>query len=251
MTYIIRNYQDALNLRQNIASYQTSGGHFFYRGHADKTFKLLSTVGRKSPMLTNLIDSEKECLKEFKDLVQGENLLRFKVNSYNTNLFYMSIGRHLGLNCRLLDWSSSLETALFFASSDKDYAERDGVLWVMLYKGDVFAKNATQEPFKVNEMLLIKEDYLLPPLDIIENQPLGILRRFRQNGYFTIMPTSLAKIPLNELATEFVQFIPITITAIAKKDIMKKVPRNNFLLYVKEDYRIVDDIKVINEKYFK
>lgn len=248
---IIKNYQDALNIQQQLSSFQTNGWHFFYRGHASKDFKLIPTVGRKNPMSDNMVDSEKSCLKEFMNLVQVENWLRFKVNSYDTKLFYMSIGRHLGLDCRLLDWSASLDTALYFASSDINYTTNDGDLWIMCYKGEISSHNADKDPFKAENILLIKEDYLLPAYESIKDQPLGILRRFRQNGYFTIMPANLIKIPLEKLSNESMQFIRITIDSNAKKEIISKVPRSREWLYLSEKSRIADDIKEINAKYFK
>ena len=163
----------------------------------------------------------------------------------------MSIGRHLGLNCRLLDWTASLDTALFFATADEKLSKEDAHLWMMAYHGEIKDFNVDIKPFTVNELTLVKEDYCLPDDNLIENQPLGILRRMRQNGFFTITPSYQLTIPLNELETDYIHFIPFEIKANAKSDILKNVTKNEDFLCLSKHNKIEDDIKSINAQYFK
>ena len=118
---IINSYKDALNCRSYLAPYQMKDCRFLYRGHASNSFELLSMVGRKNPIDGKLLGNEKKCFNEYKEIVKDKGWENFKIQSYNKDMFYMGIGRHLGLDCRLLDWTASLDTALYFASSDEKY----------------------------------------------------------------------------------------------------------------------------------
>ncbi len=159
MKKIINCFQDALEIREELAPKQTSGWHFLYRGHASTKYELLSSAGRKQPIEGYRFDSERKCLSDFKDLVKDKNWQQFMIPNYNEDMFFMSIGRHLGLDCRLLDWTAKLETALYFAASDKDNQEKDGCLWVMCYPNSINDSAAKLAPFNVNEIKLIKENF--------------------------------------------------------------------------------------------
>ena len=251
MKDIIRSYQDALAIRCELALTQTNGWHFLYRGHSSTNFKLLSMVGRKKPYNNDLLDSECRCFNEFKGLVKVEKWQKFKINSYNDNMFYMSIGRHLGLDCRLLDWSAKIETALYFASFNDELSEENGHLWVMCYPKSIDDANAQKDPFSVNSFTLVKEDFWSTDDIPIDNQPLGIARRFSQNGFFTIAPTEQLTIPLDELGMGDVHFLPFTITPNAKEDIRKHLHGYGDNLHLSTSCRIEKEIKEINSKYFK
>lgn len=242
-------YQDAYDIRTEIAPYQTGGWHFFYRGHANESFKLLPTIGRKKPLSGDMTKCEQASFHEYKQLVKIEEWERYKPSSLNDDLFLMSIGRHLGLDCRLLDWSASLETALFFALSDETNNDCDGTLWIMAYKGTIDLENAKTDPFSFTDFSIIKEANLWLN-DGFSTQPLGLSRRFLQNGFFTITPTEDVTTPLNEQKIRNTFFFSIKIKSDAKSDIIKKVPRDENWLLLNRASRIADDIKVINSKYF-
>ena len=250
MEKIIRNYQEALDVRNELAPKQTDGWHFLYRGHASMRFELLSMIGRKQPINGDCINSERGCLNDFKALVAEENWQQFKVKSYNDDMFYMSIGRHLGLDCRLLDWTAKLETALYFAASDNKCMEEDGCLWVMCYPNSIDDSGAKIDPFNVNEIKLVKENFWLEndlPISIL---PLGIARRFSQNGFFTITPTYQLPMPLNELSFGDVIFISYRITPNAKAEILDYLHGYDFFLQLSTPSRLRDVIRAINASYF-
>lgn len=246
---VIRCYQDAYDIRTEIAPFQTRGWHLFYRGHANESFKLLPTIGRKKPLFGDMTKCEQAYFHEYKQLVKIEEWERYKPSSLNDDLFLMSIGRHLGLDCRLLDWSASLDTALFFAAGDEANSDCDGTLWIMVYKGTIDLGNAKTDPFSFTDFSIIKESHLWLN-DVVSSQPLGLSRRLRQNGFFTITPTENVTTPLNEQNIQNTFFFPIKIKAEAKSDIIKKVPRDEDWLLLNRPSRIADDIKVINSKYF-
>lgn len=248
MNKIIKCYRDALDIRSELACYQTSGWHFLYRGHSKMNYKLLSMVGRKRPLDGDLLKSERACLNDFKHLAGKEDLLNYKIEKYNTDLFYMSVGRHLGLDCRLLDWTSSLDTALFFASSANE--NEDGHLWILLYQGTINDSYAQMDPFSIDKTVLIKENYILPDDASIDSQPLGILRRFSQNGFFTLTPTELVTTPLDEVNTRDFHLIPIVIDSNAKSDIINNVTKDNELLRLSIHEPLESAITTLNSKYF-
>lgn len=250
MKEIIRNYQDALDVRNELAPKQTSGWHFLYRGHASMGFKLLSMIGRKQPINGDLIDCERKCLNDFKDLVKNENWLQYKIGSYNEDMYYLSIGRHIGLACRLLDWTSKLETALYFAALDKDYKSEDGQLWVMCYPDSIDDRNAKVDPFGIDKLTLVKENYWSKDDTPAYNQPLGIARRFSQNGFFTITSTEQLTIPLDKIDKSDVHFIPFKIAASGKEDILNHLQGYDAFLRLSTSSKIEVDIKEINANYF-
>jgi len=249
MNNIIKCYKDALDIRSELACYQMSGWHFLYRGHSKLNYKLLSMAGRKGPLDGDLLKSERACLKEFRHLAEKENLLDFKVGEYNTDLFYMSVGRHLGLDCRLLDWTASLGTALFFASSANEKV--DGQLWILLYRGTIDDSFAQMDPFTIDKTVILKENYILPDAASIESQPLGILRRFSQNGFFTLTPTELVTTPLDEISTRDFHLTPIVIDSNAKRDIINNVTKDNELLHLSIHEPLESAITTLNAKFFE
>ena len=250
MKYVITSYRDVKSLNEDIGRMRMSGWKFFFRGHASTRFKLLSMVGRKQPISGDRLNSEYSCLQDYLKLVRGEAWLDFKLKRDNEVLFFMSIGRHLGLDCRFLDWTAALDTALYFATSDAKYINENGHLWIMAYYGSVNSINTKINPFDVKELTLIKEDYYIPNDKLVEDQPLGILRRFRQNGFFTVTPSDLLITPLEELATENIRFTPLEIKANAKGVIAEEIMKDKEWLCLSKQFKIENDIKMINSKYF-
>ena len=251
MNLIIENFDDSLALKNELSSFQMKGYHLLYRGHASNSFELLSMVGRKIPINGNLLDSEKRCFQDYKDYIADSSWMQYKVSSCNEDLFYMSIGRHLGLNCRLLDWTARLETALFFASADEGFLHENGHLWVMIYKEEINDANAKGNPFEFKDVTLIKEDYLVPPNMSMENFPLGEQRRFAQNGFFTIVPTDLLTTPLDHIPLNNMILKKVEITANAKKNILSALSKCYEDYLYKKNSIIETDIKRINSKYFE
>ena len=250
MKHVISGYKDVKSLIEEIGRTRMSGWKFLFRGHASTRFKLLSMIGRKQPISVNRLTSESLCFQDYLKLVRDEAWLDFKLKKDNEDLFLMSIGRHLGLDCRLLDWTAALDTALYFATSDVRFINEDAHLWIMAYNGSVNSLNAQINPFDVKELILIKEDYYIPDDKLIEDQPLGILRRFRQNGFFTITPSDLLTTPLDKLARENICFTPIEIKASAKNEIAEEIVKNDDWLCLSKHFKIENDIKAINSKYF-
>lgn len=251
MKNTITSYKNALDYRYEIASKQPRGWHILYRGHASNSFELLSMVGRKIPIKGKLTENENHCFNEYKELVKDKGWERFKINSYDRDLFYMSIGRHLGLDCRLLDWTASLETALYFASSDKNFISEKGHLWIMVYKGKIDDTIANVNPFDIKDFALIKENYFVPCNKSMDDFPLGQQRRFAQNGFFTIVPSNMLTTPLDKMQMDTIKLIRVEITSDAKIDILNQLPDSYSNFLYKGNSELEEQIKVINSKYFE
>ena len=251
MKTIIESWDDALALRQELSTLQTKGWHLLYRGHASNSFELLPIVGRKTPINGNLLDSELHCYQKYKRLITEKDWTQYMMPSYNEDLFYMSIGRHLGLDCRLLDWTAKLETALFFASVDKDHLCRNGHLWIRIYQREIVDIHSTVFPLNTKEVTLIKECFYCPNNQLINDFPLGAQRRFAQNGFFSIVPSNMLTTPLDRIHTRNFRLINVEITTNAKKDILNQLTTSYSAFLYKGKSEIEDKIKQINSQYFK
>lgn len=251
MEKIIEKYNDALALRSQLATLQNLGFHLLYRGHANNNFKLLSMIGRKTPKNGDLLDCEMRCFQDYKNLIAGKNWTQYMMPFYNIDLFYMSIGRHLHLDCRLLDWTSSLETALYFASSDKNFTSENGHLWIMVYNGKIDDTIANVNPFDIKDFALIKENYFVPCNKSMDDFPLGEQRRFAQNGFFTIVPSNMLTTPLDKMQMDTIRLIRVEITSDAKIDILNQLPDSYSNFLYKGNSELEAQIKLINSKYFK
>ncbi|AIQ29305.1 hypothetical protein P40081_14945 [Paenibacillus sp. FSL P4-0081] len=114
----IKSISDLLkHLKPNIGAYD---GPIWYRGQSDKTWKLEPSYARVSNRV-----SESNLIKKFK---QSATML---LNPLPANEFnWLFIMQHHGVPTRLLDWSESPLTALYFCASGE--ADKDGALWVLL-----------------------------------------------------------------------------------------------------------------------
>jgi len=96
---------------------------FFYRGHADKSFKMLPTIYRKT---SRLITKE--------DLLIKEAILRnpYEFNKFRTNFEKLSLMQHYGFDTRLLDITENPLVALYFASNS--LFKKDGEVLILKIK---------------------------------------------------------------------------------------------------------------------
>lgn len=165
-----------------------SKGIRLYRGHESKEYKLESTIARL------LKQAKKECPIQIQEILSAERRgfdlfckdvfkdewLKHKSKHTDETLFKMSIGRHLGLPCRLIDVTASLETAVWFAVADPRHYNEDGeIILIVLDKEKALGEN--RSPFYSASVSYSHEAFLADSLDDL---PLGEQRRFIQNGHF-------------------------------------------------------------------
>ena len=181
----IRTMSDIRTLKEVVALNYTKGIRL-YRGHESCDYKIESTIVRhikgknKDCSIQDILDAEKRGVNMFCRDVFKEEWLRNKLEQSDETLFKMSIGRHLGLPCRLIDVTASLETAVWFAVADPRHYNEDGeIILIILDKEKAFGEN--RSPFNTVSVSYSHEAFLADSQDEL---PLGEQRRFVQNGHF-------------------------------------------------------------------
>ena len=174
---------------QEYAAFNYTKGIRLYRGHESKDYKIESTIVRyvkekkTDCSIQDILDAEKKGFNLFCRDIFKEGWLRNKLEESDETLFKMSIGRHLGLPCRLIDVTASLETAVWFAVIDPRHYDEDGeIILIILDKEKAFGQN--RSPFDTVSASYSHEAFLADSLDDL---PLGEQRRFVQNGHFLWM----------------------------------------------------------------
>lgn len=126
----------------------------WFRGHSDTSFKLLPGLYR------NADNAPEEWNMFAYFLNDGSSLLDRGINSWEV-LAYM---QHHGLPTRLLDWTGSLQTALFFATAHRfrrDEVPPSPCIWVMNpYKLNRISANSKKHYVIYDETDRISFDYL-------------------------------------------------------------------------------------------
>ena len=105
-----------------LRSRREAGTHQWFRGHADKEWKLVPTVGRTS----DLQQAELTVIKQFK-----QNALQFLDGRPADEWDWLFLMQHHGAPTRLLDWTESPLTALYFATSSQNHKDADAAVWCL------------------------------------------------------------------------------------------------------------------------
>lgn len=181
----IRTKSD-IKILQEYVAFNYTKGISLYRGHESRDYKIESTIIRhvkgtkKECSIEDILEAEKKGYKMFCSDVFEAEWLHNKSNKSDYTLFAMSIGRHLGLPCRLIDVTASLETAIWFAVMNPQFYNEDAeVVLIVLDKNDVLDTN--QSPFKATKLSYAHEPFIA---DSLNELPLGEQRRFVQCGHF-------------------------------------------------------------------
>lgn len=247
---VIKSIDDIDKLCNVIAEFRALKGYdFFYRGLPDENYKLLPSI-----VWNNVKDylQEKDILKKAKLICKKYGCDEYKLPIFNENLFYMGICRHLGLYSKLMDWTTDIWCALSFLNIGDE--EKDGVLWVLATSRKDIQPEEIDPFVDDNKIHILKENYYLPyESNDITDQPLGIFRRYRQHGYFTIQPKNFIDTPLNEMTLPSgMELIKISIPSKVKKELSNcdKIIKKEKLLIDKDD-PIIKEIEFLNQQYVK
>ena len=181
----IRTMSDIRTLKEFVALNYTKGIKL-YRGHESRDYKIESTIVRhakgkkKECSIEDILEAEKNEYNLFCREVFKTEWLHNKPPKTDEKQFALSIGRHLGLPCRLIDVTASLETAIWFAVMNPKFHNVDGeTILIVLDKNDVSETN--QSPFNATKLSYAHEPFMA---DSLGDLPLGEQRRFVQNGHF-------------------------------------------------------------------
>ena len=238
-----------------------NGKHFFFRGLSNSKFKLVPSllyanegISFTTPQIINTIfDILLESTYKLKEYGEKYGWETFRYPSFNEKLYYLSIGRHMGLNCQLMDWTSSIDTAIAFTTFDRNQQNEDAVLWIL--ETDSSFKPENIDPFTIsdNKIHIVKEDYYSSVNKTIIDFPLGIHRKFRQNGFFTVVSKNKVTYPLNsdEFECDFL-FHKIIIKSSFKDLLFIESKKKEKWLYVKskKSSEIEDFVGRLNKRIY-
>ena len=205
-----------------------SGIRFMFRGQSDAIWPIKTTLFR---ILGNTYDKDEiwahyiECYQKFKNYVVSAGVLEYKPINENEDLYILSMARHLGFPCHLLDWSASLRKAVLFACSES--TDIDGALCIMSTTKPLNIYPIEISPFEIDSPLLISKEFdLIPSNKCISDFPLGRLRRFRQNGFMSIIPRKFLSKDFETILDTNYSLSKIHIAARAKANILKYLQKN-------------------------
>lgn len=202
----------------------STGNWIWFRGHSDQSYELdsgLSRVSKGSGERLNIwqyLHIEENLSQSFK--AQASTFVK---EDYLGLLFIM---QHYGLKTRLLDWTDSFSTALYFAFNDWKYSEgTDACIWLLdphalnhylqnnsgvLTVDDIERIESARHLFEYlnNKGELSNRSFAMYPS---KNSP----RLVSQNGFFTLQGNLL-----KTLEEEIKEFCPEAEEKIIKKIIL-------------------------------
>lgn len=244
--------KDVEILRCDLATFRSFGIQSLYRGQSNVEWDITCTLCRYQGQdsIVDLWDKYESAFDVFCTRTEHLDWDKFKPTNENDKFYKLAIARHLGFPCNLIDWSSSLDMALLMACTS--YADIDGCLFILM--GEL---NINQSPIKVNPLEEPNSLVICKDFDYIDTHnfacdfPVARKRRFRQNGFFSI-------ISKNDIASKFENILPKGISMIripichaAKKDIVNELSKkgNTFEWFFMSNFeskllqQIINDIK--------
>ena len=208
-----------------------SGLTFMFRGQSDASWPIQTTLYRRYKLLWHDRDCWNEYVEEYeskKRNIISRDILNYKPTQENEDFYILSTLRHLGFPCHLIDWTASLTTAIFFACSEKE--NEDGALWILSTNQRINTSPITVSPFQIEQPLLICKEFDLIPLGkSILNLPKGRIRRFRQNGFMSIIPQNYISKDFEYLLNDDYSLQKVTISCILKKRVLEYLNRDGKL----------------------
>lgn len=221
----IRSVDDLISLENEIARHRMYGLKFLYRGQSNISWPIQTTLFRKFGKSwddSNSWNKYLRCYKYIKQHVISDEILSYKPNIENEDFYILSTLRHLDFPCHLLDWSASLRIAILFACSEWQYI--DGSLWILSTHQKINKTPITFSPFDIDEPAIIcKEFDLIPEGKTLSAFPVGRLRRFRQNGFMSIIPCKYISHDFESLLNEGQSLCKIIIPAEVKCILMEYI----------------------------
>jgi len=200
---IIRSLDDITSLQERLAFLRMGGCNSLFRGHEDESYRLIADLfrspARNDTPITEIEQNLYRAYESYADSLDF-NLHNPMNRDHGKEWFYLSQGRHLGLKCRLLDWSASLKNAVFFAVNDTSKHNVDGALWILFCQEKPLPDRELAEisPFALPTLHIVTLPFMTNSDRLIANNPIADRNRFRQYGKFTITPLAMGDISLDE-----------------------------------------------------
>lgn len=197
--------QSWFDILNEVTNFQQNKANTWFRGQSEHDYELNSGLYRRSFDKNNVyMATEKAYYRMF------ERMGHLYHNEKDWNLLF--IMQHHGVKTRLLDWTESFATALYFAFLEWKPKIKDCAIWIL-------------DPLKLNKLVLKEEIFYLPtkPYEEFLNDksfyenslavyPLrNSIRISSQQGMFTLQGTVTTPLEKEYNGTLF------------EKDILKKV----------------------------
>ncbi|MDR6585560.1 FRG domain-containing protein [Herbaspirillum frisingense] len=160
---------------------------WYFRGHADESWKLETTLERFEKTLSNYVrGTNKTLISEFKKLLRGNGIIPRIDLSTNEELY--AWGQHYGLPTPLLDWSESFFIALFFAVADAPPRDaKNSAIWgIQTSAKEVMTKFNESNREKINS-----DPDEFPEFKFLEAGTDANTRLISQAGLFVQKPNGL------------------------------------------------------------
>lgn len=157
----IQNLSDLIEIAEELPSDDHVGG-WFYRGQSDAAWEL-EPKAHRPPY------SEGERF-EFKFKMWLKQSHNYPGMQYSNELEAMAIAQHHGFASKLLDWSSNILTAAFFACGEN--LKKDAKIFAYFPTQYIYLDDGLMAPIKIDQ--------------VVAYQPKNVTNRLKaQSGYFT------------------------------------------------------------------
>lgn len=228
-----------------------------YRGQSDEVWKIVSSLKRiqDGSQLEAFWSTFKNSFTEVATQLKKMGCMKYKPEIECENFYILSVARHLGFPCNLIDWTSSLDMALF--SACKGNPDKNGALYILLGNLEINQAPIEIDPLTIDESLVVCKDFDYIPKDCrFSDLPLARRRRFRQNGFFSVISQQDMELDFEQLLPEGISIQKIIIPSSIKSKIVDLMQQRGisddwFLLDefpINQSIQIISDIKL---KYFK
>jgi hypothetical protein len=114
------NYKNISELIAEAKSLFGTSNTLWFRGQSDDTNKLLPSIFREKNKSMNEQAMYYEFIRRFPS----------HASTHKSPIEWLTLMQHYGMPTRLLDWTSNLLVALYFACENDDDNEKDGVLFL-------------------------------------------------------------------------------------------------------------------------
>ena len=253
----ILTISDIDSLRLDLARFRAGGMQSIFRGQSDESWKIVSSLKRiqDGRQLNELWEIFRNSFAEVAIRVEKLGWLKFKPKTECTNFYILSVARHFGFPCNLIDWTSSLNMALY--SACKENPDKNGALYFLLGNLGINKNPIGIDPLIVEESQIVCKDFDYVPSDCsFLDLPLARRRRFRQNGFFSVISQKDTELDFEQLLPEGILIQKIIIPSNLKSAIIDLMQQRG----ISDDWFLLDDssinqsIQVISDiksKYFK